>query len=430
MPGTPLQGVATRTRWYLYLLVLSLPIDYFKPTGVLLREAGAKPAIPLMLAGSAWIFWRHWPELFFHCPRLWRTVLLLCLAITFLSTIAFVTNVGLDISYWDGVRSPWGQFVAQGALFVVVAPVLIAHAWLFSREEPRSVFLSALPSCVAIHLAVIGAEWIGLLHATSFPLSLFRGDFIVWGRKPTGLMTEPSYVGTFAATYGLALLLCMPIKRWQHRVLALASIVVALVMGGKTMIPALVAGLVAYGYQTRAKILNWKAVAAVVCVGVVGLYTVLTYSVLNVQANLSSAMRIGSTILALNAAASGYGLLGIGFGQFHFIYSPRFAPDFLLYVPEASYYFTRVMSVRESTYNLPARFLVEDGVLGLLLFVVLVWIVFKHGRSFNDLWHQLGAVLAGASLGFLLTQDNYFFPAFVCGAAILASRPARSRGES
>jgi hypothetical protein len=151
--------------------------------------------------------------------------------------------------------------------------------------------------------------------------------------------------------------------------------------------------------------------------------------VLDVQANLSSAMRIGSTLLAVNAAASGYGLLGIGFGQFHFVYSPKFAPTFLLYVPEAGFFFQHWMNARASTYNLPVRYLVEDGVIGLLLFLVLVWLVVRNGRAFNDLWHQLGAVFAGTSLGFLLTQDNYFFPAFVCGAAILASRPLRSRGE-
>ncbi len=417
--------IATRTKVYLFLLVLTLPIDYFQPTGLLLREAGAKPAIPLMAAGSAWIIWRHWPELLFHCPKLWRTILLLCLAITFLSIFAFIVNLGLEVSYWNGIRSPWAQFASQGALFVLVAPVLIAHAWLFSRTEVQPVLLRTIPAVTLVHLSVIFGEWSGLLHATSFPLTLFRGYFVVYGRKPTGLMTEPSYVGAFAAMYGLALLLCMPRKRWRDRLLAIASILIAMAMGGKTMLPALLVGLLAYGYQIRAKLLNWKSVAAFASLAVITVYTVLTYSVLDVQANLSSAMRLGSTMIALNAAASGYGLLGLGFGQFHFVYSPQFAPDFLVYLPEAELFFGRMADVRASTYNLPARLLIEEGVVGLMLFLVLIWIVFRNGRTRNDLWHQYGAVLAGSSLGFLLTQDTYFFPALVCGAAILASRPVR-----
>lgn len=417
--------VATRTRVYLFMLVLALPIDFFLPTGLLLREAGAKPAIPLMIAGAGWIFWRHWPELFFASPKLWRTLLLICIGITFLGTLAFVINVGMDISDWNGLRSPPGQFVSQGALFVLVAPVLIAHAWLFSKKEVYSVLLRYIPTVTAIHLLVILAEWVGILRATTFPLSLFRGNFIVWGRKPTGLMTEPSYVGAFAAMYGLILLLCMPQKRKKDRALAILIMLVAMVLGGKTMLPVLFTGLLAYAYQVRAKLLNWKGLSAVAGLMLVTLYTILSYSVLNLQVNLSSAMRLGSTLLALNAAAAGYGLLGVGFGQFNFIYDTQFAPRFLLYVPEAQFYFAHSFASRASTYNLPARYLVEEGLLGLVLFLLLVWFTFRSGRSHNDLWHRSGAVLAGASLGFLLTQDTYFYPPFVCGAAILASRPGR-----
>ncbi|WP_419804055.1 hypothetical protein [Terriglobus sp.] len=418
--------IATRTKVYLFLLVFSLPIDFFHPTAMLLREAGAKPAIPLMAAGSAWIFWRHWPELFFSCPKLWRTVLLLCLAIVFLGTFAFVVNVGLDISYWGGLRNPTGQFASQGALFVLVAPVLIAHAWLFSRTEVQPVIFRLLPTVTLTHVLMILAEWSGLLKATAFPLILFRGIAEDDGRKPTGLMTEPSYVGAFAATYGLALLLCMPEKRLRDRVLGVSVMVLALVLGGKTLLPVLLIGVAAYAYQIRAKLFNWKSIAAFAGLALVAAYVILSYSVLDVQANLSSAMRIGSTMLALNAAAAGYGLLGIGFGQFHFIYNPEFAPGFLMYSIEAQSYFARIYDTRASTYNVAARYLIEVGILGLILFIAIIRLTFRNGRAHNDFWHRFGAVIAGSSLGFLLTQDTYFYPAFVCGAAILASKPPRN----
>ena len=422
--------MATRTKVYLFLLALALPIDFFSPTAALFREGGAKPAIPLMAAGSAWIIWRHWTELLFFCPKLWRTILLICLAIAFLGTFAFLTNISLEISYWGGIRNPYAQFVTQGALFGLIAPVLIPHAWLFSRKEVAPAFLRLIPGVTLLHLSCILAEWAGLLHATSFPLTLFRGTAIIFGRKPTGLMTEPSYVGNFAAMYGLALVLCMPTKRWRDRLLAAACILVALVLGGKSMLPALFVGLIAYAYQIRAKVFNWKGAAALAVLAIMTTYTVVTYSVFDVQANLSSAMRLGSTLLALNAAATGYGLLGIGFGQFHFIYKPEFAPYFLTFSSEARAYFAGIFDLRASTYDLPVRYLIEAGLLGLALFLSLVRITFRNGRAHNDLWHQCGSIVAGSSLGFLLTQDTYFFPAFVCGAAILASRPARSQGSS
>ena len=172
--------MATRTKVYLFLLAFTLPMDLFRPTAFLLREAGAKPAIPLMVAGAAWIIRRHWAELLFVCPKLWRTILLLCGAVALLSTFAFITNVGLEISYWGGLRNPWTQFVSQGALFVIVAPVLIAHAWLFSKSEVQVAFLRMLPTVTALHLAAIAGEWCGILQSDFFPLALFRGVRYSW----------------------------------------------------------------------------------------------------------------------------------------------------------------------------------------------------------------------------------------------------------
>ena len=239
-------------------------------------------------------------------------------------------------------------------------------------------------------------------------------------------MTEPSYVGVFAAMYGLTLLLCMPKDQKKSKYLGVVSILIAVALGGKTIVPALFVGLIAYGYQTRRNVFTRKTLAAFAGLAVIAIYTIVTYSALNVQTNLSSAMRFGSTILALNAAAAGYGLIGIGFGQFHFIYRPEFAPYFLTFSSEAQAYFAGTFDVRASTYNLLARYLIEEGVLGLALFISLIWLAFRNGRAHNDRWHQYGAILTGSSLGFLLTQDTYFYPAFVCGAAMLASRRSRT----
>lgn len=412
------------TRAYLFLLLLALPIDYFSPTGALFREGGARPAIPLMVLGSLWIIYRQWRWMLVSLPALWRRCALLLATIGLLGGIAFGINVAWEISYWDGARSPMGQFLSQASLFVLVMPVLVAHAWLFSQPGLGKAAVRLLPWAVAIHLLMIAGQAAHIFEERTFPLSYFRG--YVQRDTPNGLMTEPSYVGVMAGMYGLALLVCMPEKRWRYRALGFAPMLIALLIGGKTLIPVLLTAWLGYAYQSRTRILSLRNLAVVALVAGVGYQVVVSRAALDVRDNLSSAMRFGSTLLAYNVARAGYGVLGIGFGQFHFVYRPKYAPWFLNYSTEAIAAFARSANVRASTYNLPIRIVDETGILGLLLYCLVLFLLFRNARRHNDLIHRLGAVIAAASLGFLLTQDAYFFPPLVCGASMMAAIPANT----
>jgi hypothetical protein len=135
--------------------------------------------------------------------------------------------------------------------------------------------------------------------------------------------------------------------------------------------------------------------------------------------NLSSAMRFGSTITAINAAIAGYGVTGVGLGQFHFIYAERFMPKFLLLSSEAVTQLSSAAEQRASTFNLFARYWIETGLLGLFLFLALLRYLFKMARADRGPGSLIGALLIATSLGFLLTQDPYCYPPLMLGCALV-----------
>jgi hypothetical protein len=134
--------------------------------------------------------------------------------------------------------------------------------------------------------------------------------------------------------------------------------------------------------------------------------------------NLSTVMRIGSTALSMNVATSGYGLPGLGFGQFHFFYVPRFAPDFLFLSKEALDQFSHASPQRASTYNLPSRMLVETGVLGFMAFFGAIVAIVWRLRSATDEATRVGLLFIFGSIGFLTSQDTYCYPPLAFGLAL------------
>jgi hypothetical protein len=137
------------------------------------------------------------------------------------------------------------------------------------------------------------------------------------------------------------------------------------------------------------------------------------------QENLSTVMRIGSTRLALNVAAKGYWFTGIGFGQFQFFYTEKYAPAFLFTSDEAVTQMSGAGESRGSTYNLFVRLLVETGVLGILLFLFLLYRAIRIVRRHFSPFALFGLLLVTGSVGFLCTQDSYFYPPLAVGLAIL-----------
>jgi hypothetical protein len=137
------------------------------------------------------------------------------------------------------------------------------------------------------------------------------------------------------------------------------------------------------------------------------------------QENLSSAMRIGSTMTALSACLAGYGITGVGFGQFHFMYLQRFMPRFLLLSTEALVEMSSTTQSRASTFNVFARYWIETGLVGLVLFLALLRRLFTMAKQDRQTASLAGMLLIATSLGFLLTQDPYCYPPLLLGSALV-----------
>ena len=416
------------TRIYVFLVIFVLPIDWFQPTGEVFREFGARPATMLLVAGGALAFFVVGP--FRKLKQGIETgIILVFISWLAVGWIAFLINLFLGWSTWEYAKNPFIQLINQSMLILTCGVALAGNVRLMRAFPIVKLFIRYLPAAAVLHAAIFLLEASGLISDSVMPLSLFRVDdgTIV---RPTGLFSEPSYFGTFASIYGTAIL-CIETVAWskaRNTALALALYGGAVFIGAKTFIVALAAQIAFIVLrQTRSPKEILVAALALVFLGTCSLYFIRTFSALDVDANLSSAMRFGSTLLSLNAASEGFGLLGIGIGQFHFFYREEFAPGFLLMSSEALQQLGWYAPNRASTYNLFTRVLLEMGVAGFLILMIGIWKVW-HAQVKRKLLPF--SVMFAGSLGFLMTQDTYFYPPLVFSiAGILATVEMGERHE-
>jgi hypothetical protein len=306
---------------------------------------------------------------------------------------------------------------------------VVGNARLMGSFPVAALVARYLPAAVLVHLVIFALDAAGVLAAGAPPLLLFRATIPHEAHRPTGLFSEPAYFGTFAALYGAALL-CLEARHGRklwYVLLALTLFASSILIGAKTFV-VVVGAQAMYFILHRTRSLLTGVASAGMLLAVVGcaVYFIQTYSALDVRANLSSADRLGSAVLASNVAAQGYALPGIGFGQFHFFYRERFAPDFLFLSREASLALTADTESRASTYNFYLRVLLETGLTGFLLLVLALkklWSVqFSGSQAFMP-------VIFAGSLGFLMTQDTYFYPPLVFSGALIMSVLESRRAE-
>jgi hypothetical protein len=410
-------------RVYLWLLVLALPIDWFSPTGALLREGGAKPAIPLMFLASVITFFA-WPQRFSHRMPLASLRVLIAFALIFLcGLLGFSINLAMGWSRFDASKTPSTQFITQAALFLLTPILIAAHAEILRDRDWSSYAIALIPWAASIHLSVAALQLSGILQYNRLPLSLFRTGYEANDMRLSGLTSEPSYFGTMAALYGLPLILALPHKRrWLHRTLAALLLLFALAAGGKTVLPVGLCGLLAYAWYAKLKIFSPRNVAIALLVAAFAIVFLAKTSPFDVRENLSSAMRFGSTLTSINVALAGYGITGVGFGQFHFMFLERFMPHFLLFSPEAAAQMASTADHRTSTYNLFTRYWVETGVAGLALFLGLLAYLFRLARQQPNQRTLVGVLTLGSSLGFLLTQEPYCYPPLIFAASLILAQ--------
>lgn len=413
-------------RLYLWLLMITLPMDWFGPTGSLLREGGAKPAIPLMIVASLVAFFR-WPTRFTRSLSLPAFRILSGFALIFVcGVLGFCCNLVMGWSRFDASKTPFTQFATQALLFLLTPVILLTHAEIFRDRHWSAYAIALIPWVAAIHIAVAGLELAGIFHYNRLPLSLFRTGYELNSMRLSGMTSEPSYFGTMAATYALPLLFAFPHKRrLLARLLAAILLVFALASGGKTVLPVGLCGLLAYVWYRKIRIFSLRNVSVALLLAACAVAFLARTAALDVRANLSSAMRFGSTLTSLNVATAGYGITGVGFGQFHFMFQQRFMPNFLLFSQEAVAQMASTAEHRTSTYNLFTRYWVETGIFGLGIFLALLAYLFRIARRNPGPDAVFGILMLGSSLGFVLTQDPYCYPPFILASSfILAASSA------
>lgn len=406
-------------RTYLFVSFVLLPLDWFAPTGHLLREFGAKPAAPFLTLGAILIL-LYRPNTVGRLSKPVSRAAILLLLVFLLGSIAFWLNLIFSWSDFGRDKNPITQFAAQAALFAAFTFVVIVHARLFENAKWRDFALKVLPAAIAVQLAVFLLEGAGVISDAHGWLALFRNAGNVGTGRPSGLMSEPSYFGAFAALYGFPLLIIRPAPRvWLRWLLAGILFAAAILIRAKTFVAVLILECVVLAWHQGRAAFRLKYLVLVAAVILVSAFVIISNATLDMRENLSSVMRIGSTELALNVAKSGYGTTGVGFGQFHFFYRSEFAPNFIFASQEAQDQMTGSIDTRASTYNLFARLLVETGILGLVAFLFLIFQAMRNVRKDHHPSTMFGLLLTAGSLGFLCTQDTYFYPPLAIGLALL-----------
>lgn len=408
-------------RIILVLLILFLmPIDFFSPTANILREAGAKPFNLFVLSCSLFYIFIG-GKIFSKKLQNEINVNRYLFAILGFGFLAFLLNI-LTFDYPQSNRLPEFQFFSQLSMFLMFIFVFQGLTLIFSSPLNRQYTLQLIPAAILIHLLIIFMEFCGIFNSNEGMLSLFRGGGELFVR-PSGLMSEPSYFGAFAGLYAIPLIFINKFNKIINGLIFFALILISIVIEAKTFVVVFAAQLL----YLMCVIKNMKILKTLITLLVfvfigVTYYVIFYLGVLNLEENMSSVMRFGSSQIAFNVATSGYGLLGIGFGQFHFFYTPLFSPDYLLYSKEALDQMSNFNDSRASTFNLPLRILVETGVGGLFLFLMLIYRIFSKFHNSKDPVTQVGLLFLAGSLGFLLTQDSYCLPSLAFALALVITQ--------
>jgi hypothetical protein len=407
----------TSIKFYLFLILVALPIDWFSPTGQLFREAGAKPA-NIIISMLGIIFLIRGRNIFstkhrFNAQTYFGIIL-------YFGTFAFLVNITFFTNMNNGGRTPLFQYASQALMILMFMFVLQSLTYLFKNRSLRDYAAKMLPVSALVHLTFFLIEYFfGHTTFVNEILSVFRNESGLIDR-PSGLMSEPSYYGVFAALYGLPLIMIYGARSLLFIVLGIALLITAYMVNAKTMFMVLALQLMFLFFVKKMPYHMRTSYFIIVATSLpAALMLATSTAAFNFDDNLSSVMRVGSSITALNAALDGYGLIGSGIGQFHFLYKPEYAPDFLFYSTEGVIQLYGESENRASSFNYPLRILVEIGTIGLVIIFLLAVKSIRTVCSSKDSVSLVGLSFIGGSFGFLMTQDTYCLPSLAFGLALV-----------
>ncbi len=419
--------------WLLFFFaVILLPIDGF-PLGILyLREFGARPSnfIVLILACIlfliAWVVKRH---LVIKIDKIFLYISVVLLLIFSVNFLVVVFKEPITRVYY---REPLVSWILQ--YFMVLWMFLSIYIWLllFRKLELLSYnykkFLSILVISAIFNIVLFFDDIIYLhFYHRVIPfaneiLEFLRGNF---GMRAAGLATEPSLWGSWVV-FIWPLLFFIDTNRssynYYYKFIAIVLIILGFISNARTfMIIFVMQATVMVSFiflQKNYHIENIIKKLVIILIIVFGFISIIDsyifirmLSIFDVGEELSTTVRLGSTLTSLNAIVDNF-LVGIGLGQFSDYYS-QYVPDIALASLEVQAFIAGNIEHRASTFNLFTRVAVETGFINGVIFLVFIFIIFKRVFSFIkinqyqfDINVSVFLSMVGG-VGFWITQDQF-----------------------
>ena len=155
-------------RWLVVYLFL-LPINWFAPTGMLLREFGANLLSLLIILIIFLRLYLYPTSIKFILNHINNTFLLLIL----FGSIAFLINISFSWSDFGYKKNPYFQFFSH-SLLIFLFVIIIQHFNNFFKNYDLEAIYFAIPFIAFIHLLFFLIELIFLNNDTRYFFSLFR----------------------------------------------------------------------------------------------------------------------------------------------------------------------------------------------------------------------------------------------------------------
>ena len=324
---------------------------------------------------------------------------------------AGVSNA-LSISWFGLPQKNLIEFIKQALTFSY--GVLSIIAWNGLIRATGTDYIEYIRKVVVgITLVYIASYWLDYFsliscHTAIVDALTLRQDCT----RPSGLFSEPSYVGAWAA-FALPYAL-LGIKRRKGIIasLSVATFIIgsALSSGSRTFAAISALQIIAFALPSRRIFILILISASLISpFFVLAVHGLTDYSAID---------RSYATLAALNAALH-HPFIGIGIGQFTNYFLQHHFSAQGIGSTEIATWLAGNNGERLSTFNIFTRVADEFGLLGLAIFLFVINFTLIKNRTFNPSWlvRFQYAQLAGG-LGFWLTQDSYVYQPAIFSLAI------------
>lgn len=354
----------------------------------LFKELGARPFFLIYMALIIFILLKN--KLIIDVRNL-----ILFLSMLFLSSLGFLLY-GISISEFGG-KEPSFQFISHFILFFIgISPFILKTEFFFqSPNSLRSIFVKAL----LVNILFILIDFIFIYF---YQVRIFEEIFTVPGDRyyPTGLFSEPSY---FAAYFAIMI----PTILYNSKPITIFAVILIASLfffftGIRTFFPIFIVGIFAliyYRWGISIKMLILMPIIFTLC-----FYILVSLNIINVDANLSSAYRLGNIVSFTQYSFQNNILLGYGFGSAHFVYPLLDHPNFMTFSQEFRNAISGNVEMRIPVFNLYVRMFIEIGMLGTLIFITMIFVNLSSSNVPNFL-----KVFIWCALTQSLSTDSYIY---------------------